>query len=137
MERHFHGGLEGSWTFVARASRTEHLKAPKLLRYQAGDLQRPPVLRLVRARSLQRRGLRRRRLVRRGLLRGPAQRAHRYRGLMRFLLNLNMERTSYLELLSASLLLSYPDQFHVMNVNQPTLSLTLDLPVLKEEKRGR
>ena len=56
---------------------------------------------------------------------------------MRFLLNLNMERTSYLELLSASLLLSYPDQFHVTNVNQPTLSLTLDLPVLKEEKRGR
>ena len=56
---------------------------------------------------------------------------------MWFLLNHNRERTSYLELLSVSLLLSYPDQFHVTNVNQPTLSLTPDLLALKEEKRGR
>ena len=130
-------GLEGSWTFVAKASRTGHLKTPKLLRYQAGDLQRLPVPRLVRARSLQRRGLRRRRRSRRGLLRGPTQRAHRYQGPTRFLLNHDRERISYLEPLSVSLLLSYLDQSRVMNANQPTLNLILGLAAPKEEKRRR
>ena len=54
---------------------------------------------------------------------------------MRFLLNHNRERTSYLEPLSVSLLLSYLDQSRVMNANQPTLNLILGLAALKEEKR--
>ena len=119
MERHFHGGLEGSWTFVAKASRTGHLKTPKLLRYQARDLQRPLVPRLVRARSLQRRGLRRHRLARHSLLRGLIRRAHRYQSAR--------EKISHLEPLSVSRQLSYLDQL--------LLSLIPNLAASKREKR--
>jgi hypothetical protein len=136
VERHFHEGLEDSWTFVAKASRTEHLKIPKLLRYQAGNLRRL-LPRLVRARSLQRRELRRNRRAVHSLPRELTRRAHHYKGAMQLKMIRDLGRISLPEFQSISQQLSYLSQYYVRNTTQHLPGLIQDLARLEKEKWRR